>query len=266
MLSFLGHHLEKSSRQSNHVVVLLHAFPLSSEMWKPQLECLSQAGYSVLAPNVYGIEGSEPRQDWTMRQYAESVHQLVEHFGFTSVSLVGVSMGGYQAFAFQRRYPQMTVSMILSDTRAESDTDEAREKRFEFIEALKQRGISEAKARMIPKLLGQTTHATEPEIAGRLSVMIERHRVEAVIEQLKALASRPDFTSHLASIECPVLVIVGEEDVLTPPSVAKSMVEKLPHAHLEIIPRAGHLPNLEQPEIFNTLMLKHLQQLTLANA
>jgi len=158
------------------------------------------------------------------------------------------------------------VSMILSDTRAESDTDEARKKRFEFIEALKQHGISEAKARMIPKLLGETTHATEPEIAGRLSVMIERHRVEAVIEQLKALASRPDFTPHLATIECPVLVIVGEEDVLTPPSLAKSMAEKLPHARLEIIPRAGHLPNLEQPEIFNALMLKHLQQVTLANA
>lgn len=266
MLSFLGHHLEKPSRQSDHVVVLLHAFPLSNEMWRPQLAALSEAGYSVIAPNVYGIEGSEPREDWSMRQYAESVHELVARFGFTSVSLVGVSMGGYHAFAFERRYPQMVASMMLCDTRADADTDAAREKRFEFIAALKQRGISEAKARMIPKLLGQTTHATEPELAGRLSVIIERHRVQAIIEQLKALAHRPDSSAHLSAIRCPTLVVVGEEDELTPPSIAKSIADAIPNARLEIIPKAGHLPNLEQPEQFNALMLQHLQKATLANA
>ncbi|MCS7014264.1 MAG: alpha/beta hydrolase [Chloroherpetonaceae bacterium] len=266
MLAFIGHHLEKPSRQSNHVVLLLHAFPLSNEMWKPQLAALSEAGHSVLAPNVYGIGGSEPRTDWTMRHYAEALHELVTRFGFTSVSLIGVSMGGYQAFAFQRRYPDMVASMMLCDTRADADTDEARNRRFEFIEALKQNGISEAKARMIPKLLGKTTHAENPELAGQLSVIIERHRIEPVIEQLKALAHRPDSTSHLSSIHCPTLVVVGEEDELTPPALAKSMAEKIPNAQLEIIPKAGHLPNLEQPERFNELMLKHLQKLTFANA
>lgn len=266
MLSFVGYHLEKPSRQSNHAVVLLHAFPLSAEMWRPQLDALNAAGYSVLAPNVYGIEGSEPRTDWTMRHYAESLHELLSHFGFTSVSLIGVSMGGYQAFAFQRRYPDMVASMMLCDTRAESDTDDARNRRFEFIEALRQNGISEAKARMIPKLLGKTSHTENPELAGQLSVIIERHRIEAVIEQLKALAHRPDFSAHLSAIHCPTLVVVGEEDELTPPSLAKSIAEKIPNAQLEIIPKAGHLPNLEQPEQFNRLMFKHLQKAVLANA
>ncbi len=266
MLSFLGHHLEKPHRQSDHVVILLHAFPLSSEMWRPQLGVLQEAGYSVIAPNVYGIEGSEPRTDWTMRQYAESVHELVTKLGFTSVSLIGVSMGGYHAFAFERRYPHMVASMMLCDTRAEADTDEAREKRFEFIEALKVRGISEAKARMIPKMLGVTAHANEPELAGFLSVIIERHRVEAVIEQLKAMAHRPDSSVHLSAIHCPTLVVVGEEDVLTPPEVVRTIAERIPNAQLEIIPQAGHLPNLEQPERFNALMLQHLQKAALANA
>lgn len=141
-----------------------------------------------------------------------------------------------------------------------------KKKRFEFIEALKARGISEAKARMIPKMLGDTTHANEPELAGFLSVIIERHRVASVIEQLKAMAHRPDSSVHLSAIRCPTLVVVGEEDVLTPPEVVRTIAERIPNAQLEIIPQAGHLPNLEQPERFNALMLQHLQKVALANA
>jgi 3-oxoadipate enol-lactonase len=262
-LSFTGHHLD-AKRDS--LVVLLHAFPLSAAMWQSQLDALKHAGYPAVAPHVFGVGDSPKKQNWSMDDYADALRELISSLSFKHATLVGVSMGGYQAFAFYRKFPDMVRSLVLSDTRADSDTDAARQSRKEFIAALEKNGIDEAVSRMASKLLGETTKQTEPQLTVFITDLIRQNSSSAVIEQLKALAGRADSGDLLANISVPTLVVVGEEDVLTPPDLARTIHAGVKNSMLKIIPKAGHLPNLESPNVFNEHLLAHLETLSPANA
>ncbi|KER09669.1 MAG: hypothetical protein HY22_09995 [[Candidatus Thermochlorobacteriaceae] bacterium GBChlB] len=261
-LSFVGHSLDSPlESRPRSVVVLLHAFPLSAAMWQPQLDALHRAGVPVVAPNVFGVGGSPEKQNWSMSDYADALYDLISSLGFTQATLVGVSMGGYQAFAFYRQYPHATRSLVLSDTRAEADTDTARQSRMEFIAAIEKNGVEEAVTRMVPKLFGETTKQTKPQLTELASTIIRGNTATAVIDQLKALAGRADSVELLGRISVPTLVVVGEEDVLTPPDLARAIHHGIQASKLVVLPNAGHLPNLETPEAFNEALRLHLETL-----
>ena len=139
MLTYLSAEMAKSGAQG-YAVLLLHAFPLSATMWQSQIDALEKAGITVIAPNAYGIDGSAEKKDWTFTDYAHELSTLLESLGVKRVTVVGLSMGGYQAFEFYRLYPDKTVSLVLCDTRADGDTPEARAGREEFIKAVKAGG------------------------------------------------------------------------------------------------------------------------------
>ena len=246
---------------SEPAVVLLHAFPLHAGMWAPQLEHLS-TGRRVIAPDFLGFGGSDAPDSmyrYTMLGYADLLAGLLDHLGLVRVVLCGLSMGGYVAFAFLRQYPERVSALVLAATRAAADTTAAFERRTDQQDQIAGIGTAALLEVLLAGLLSDHTRAT------RLDLVEQTRRLMAnpaagYIGALEAMKHRPDATGELAGITVPTLVMVGEDDTLSPPDVARSMLDGIPGAELAVLPRAGHLSNLEAPEEFNAAVTDFLSR------
>ena len=257
MLNFTG-----SAGGDAGTVVLLHAFPVSAAMWEAQTACLRESGYGVIAPNVYGFDGTPGKPGWSMDDYAHDLARLLDSIGCTGkVTIVGLSMGGYQAFAFYRLYREKTASLVLCDTRANADSPEAGAQRMEFRKAVEKNGSGEAADRMLPNFFTKEASISNPELILKTREMILRQPADAISEAMRAIAERPDSTALLPEIACPVLIMNGSEDTVTTPETAASMHTLIPGSRLELLADASHLSNIEQPALFIQLLLEHLESL-----
>jgi 3-oxoadipate enol-lactonase len=247
-------------------VLFLHAFPLGGAMWAPQLDRVP-AGWRFLAPDLRGFGGSDrgvvpdATGATSLDDHVVDVRDLLGALGVRDAVIVGLSMGGYVAQAFVRHARQGVRALVLCDTRSEGDTAEARENRTRMRAAIAAEG-ARAAGTMIAKLLGPSTRRDHPQLQGRVRELIERNAPGGLDDALVALLTRPDMTPWLREIECPVQVIVGEEDEVSPVAVHRRMQREIRGASLATIPRAGHLSNLEQPEAFNELLHRFLAGLT----
>jgi len=242
-------------------VLLLHAFPVSAQMWEPQLAPLAESGYRVVAPYVYGFDSSPSRPGWSMEDYARDLARLVEALGWSSATVVGLSMGGYQALAFYRLYPELVDSLVLCDTRANADSPEVLAGRQQFRQAVMEKGSEEAAARMVPNFFAKESYASNQPLIEKTRESIVRQTPEEISEAMRAIAERKDSTELLTEIACPTLIINGMEDIVTTTEVAAEMHALIPGSKLELIPEAGHLSNLDQPAMFNGILLEHLRGL-----
>ncbi|MBZ0256332.1 alpha/beta hydrolase [bacterium] len=243
----------------NTPVILLHAFPLNRSMWRFQLDGLSDQAY-LLAPDLPGFgESALSDEPASMSLYVQQLITFMDEQKIEQAVLVGCSMGGYILFEFWRMMPRRVLGLILCDTKAEADTDEARQNRLDLADAVRKNGTSQLAQAMPEKLLGKTTQGNKTELVTEISEIIKSTNPEAVAQAQLAMASRPNSTQTLESIITPTLIIVGEEDLLTPPQAALSMHEKIPTSKFEIIPNAGHLSPLEQPDAVNNAITDFLQ-------
>ena len=240
-------------------IVFLHAFPLSARMWTPQLQALP-VGWRGVAPDLRGF-GRSPRGTRPARHvgdHAEDVLALIDAIGGGPAVLAGLSMGGYIAFECWRRRPASIRGLVLADTRAEADTDEARAKRVANQQQAGRAGTGAVIDAMMPGLLGASTQTADPHVAVQVRQWAMENAADGVIDALEALRTRPDSRPTLATITCPTLVVVGEEDTLTPPDLSRVIANGVTGVTLVEIPRAGHLANVEQPEAFNAALTKWL--------
>lgn len=235
-------------------LVLLHAFPVNRALWARQREELASR-YRVITPDFRGHgESSVPDEDSSMERLAEDVRGLLDELGLRRVVLGGLSMGGYVSFAFYRRYPERVVALILADTRADADSEEGRRGRAELAAVAEKEGSAAVAERLLPKLLGASTHARQPQVVEAARKMIQSTSPAGIVRALAGMAARPDSSALLPLIQCPTLIVVGEEDTLTPPSESEAMAAAIPGARLEKLVGAGHLSNLEQPIPFNSAL------------
>jgi 3-oxoadipate enol-lactonase len=244
-------------------LVLLHAFPLGRAMWKPQVAAFS-GDHRVLALDLRGFGGSRPFDGPpSVDQLADDVAALLDDRGVVQPAIVGgLSMGGYAALAFARRHPGRLRALILADTRAEADTPEAKANRDQLIAFASSNPPAAVLEQMLPRLLGARTRAERPAVAEEARRLAAAQTPAGIVGALQALRDRPDAGPYLARVAVPTLVLVGDEDVLTPPDAARSLAGRIPGSHLEVIPGAGHLSNLEQPGAFNALVRQFLEQLS----
>jgi pimeloyl-ACP methyl ester carboxylesterase len=233
-------------------LVLLHAFPLSSAMWLAQREGLA-AKFRVLTPDLRGFGGSalgtdEPSVD----AMADDVAALLDDRGVDRAIIGGHSMGGYVALAFCRRHPDRVLGAVLADTKATADTDEARDARLRTAERLEADGTVEVLlADLLPRLVGPTTMRTRALVYGRVRGLVQSAPPQAAAWAQRAMAARPDSLDALAGFRPPVLVLHGTEDAIITEDDARTMAQALPNAELIVIPGAGHLTAVEQPQLFN---------------
>lgn len=245
-------------------LVLLHAFPLDQRMWDEQIAAFASR-LRVVTFDWRGF-GESTLGDGasTMEVFADDVARLLDALAIERATICGLSMGGYAALAFYRKYAERVAALILADTRPGTDTEEGKRGRYEMAELARRSGASALVDKMIPKLLGPVTQQTKPQVVERVRTMIEGNNAEGIARALIGMAERADSTELLARIECPALVIVGSDDGITPPSEAEKMSQAISGARLVTIAGAGHLSNLEQPDEFNRAVAGFLLTDTLA--
>src|SRR5437660_483845 len=233
-------------------VLFLHAFPLNRSMWSGELVALLQEErYRLVALDWRGFGESDITSNIsTMEQFADDVAGLMDVLGMQDAILCGLSMGGYVAFAFLRKYPQRVRGLILADTRPGADTAEGRANRENVARVAETQGTGAIANLQLPKLISENTRQQHPEVEARIRQMINAATPQGIAAASRGMAQRADSTDLLAAITCPTLVLVGEQDVLTPPNVAQDYASNIPNAQFVVIPNAGHLSNLEQQEAF----------------
>jgi len=231
-------------------VVLIHAFPLDASLWDPQLS-EAPAGFRFITPDVPGFGRSTDAPARSMDDIARSVLRVLDHERVDRAVIGGMSMGGYVTLALYRMAPERFAGMILADTRATADSDQQREARRKMLAAVRDGGPSAVADEMLPKLLGATTQRERPELAKTVRAMIEGNSADAIAGALEAMMGRPDSTPLLRAISVPTLVICGAEDVLTPPSDSEALHAGITGSRLAILNGAGHLSNIESPDMFS---------------
>jgi pimeloyl-ACP methyl ester carboxylesterase len=257
-----GMTLAFNDRGTGFPIVFLHAFPLNRTMWAKQEDALSSQ-FRVITIDLRGHgESDAPLWHYSLDQAADDVHGLLDYLSIRQAVFVGLSMGGYILFAFHRKFADRVKGMVLADTRAQADTDEGKQVRFEMAQIAYKQGARAIADMMIPKLLSPATIQTRPELVQHVRTMIEGNQVSGIAGDLMAMAERPDSIPLLRRITCPAQIIVGELDLPTPPSDATLMAHRIPNAHLAIIPGAAHLSNLERPDLFNETVRSFVADIT----
>jgi pimeloyl-ACP methyl ester carboxylesterase len=240
-------------------VVLLHAFPMSSLMWEPQLSALH--AYRVLAPDFRGFGGSPLQWPWFVEHAVDDVVETLEAARVEKAVFVGLSMGGYVALRAIEKKPTLVRALVLCDTRAEPDANENKIKRAAAVDFIRSHGVPAFLEPFLKDGLYEETHTRRPSVVDFLRKAAAAASPDAVVSALAALAARGDATPALGKIVVPTLVMVGSHDKLTPLTLAESMRTKIPGAELHVVPDAGHFSNVENPAVFNERLLSFLKRL-----
>lgn len=243
-------------------VVFIHGYPLGRWMWAPQIAGLADAA-RVIAPDLRGHgDSSATAGEYTMDLLADDIHAMLDILAIKKpVVLCGLSMGGYVALAFCRRYPQRVAGLVMAASRASADAPETRANRDKTMALAKEKGLPAIVEQMLPKMMAPQTYQTKPELVERVRLIMEAVSLDGVLGDQAGMKNRPDSLPTLAAFDKPLLIIQGEEDQFAPREVAEAMKNAAPQARMALIPAAGHLPNLEQPELFNQVLREFLKQL-----
>jgi 3-oxoadipate enol-lactonase len=241
-------------------LVLLHGFPLDSRMWASQLPDLASHA-RVIAPDFRGFGQSTPTGPFTLDQLADDVHALADHLRLKNFVLAGLSMGGYIALAYVKRYPDTLRGLILVDTQAGADSHESRQNRDRMIAAAREHGTRPVADAMLGKLIPEATAKSRPQLVRDLRQMMDTTSPQTVAHALAAMRDRADHTATLSTIDVPTLIVVGDQDAITPPDVARKMQEKIPASQLKIITGSGHMSPMEQPAQVNAAISDFLVRL-----
>lgn len=228
-------------------LVLLHAFPQTRAMWKRQLEALS-SDFRVLCPDLPGFGESRSSSTCSVESMADDIAAWLKYLRIEKAIIGGVSMGGYVALALARRHPQVLAGLLLASTRADADSEEAHANREKMIAFARQNEARAVLEKMAPRLFASSS---PPELVREAALIAEPIPRETIVATLQALRDRPDARPALASIEAPTLVLVGEQDQVSPPDAAREMEHAIPNSHLQVLASAGHFAHLEAPEAWS---------------
>ena len=207
-------------------------------------------GWHVIAADLTTVV----KPDATIDDYAGDIIDLLDGLHVEDAVIGGLSMGGYVTFGIVRHAPRYIRGLILADTRSQADTPEGVEGRRKMLKLLHDQGPAAIADQMLPRLIGETTKATKPDVAEQLKAIILSNSTETIGAAINALMTRPDATPLLASVHVPTLIVAGEEDLLTPPALSEEMHRGIAGSQLAIIPKAGHMANLEQTQAFNEVV------------
>jgi pimeloyl-ACP methyl ester carboxylesterase len=253
-----GRRLRYLQAGSGWPLILLHAFPLSADLWRPQLDRVA-SGWQFLAPDLRGFGGSAPPPArLTMDDMAADVSGFMDALEIDRALIGGLSMGGYVTMALYRVAPERFTGMVLANTKASLDTPEGRAAREQMIDLVRRHGASAVADQMLPKLLGATSRSARPFLEPLVRRLIEGNSAEGIEAAIHAIKDRPDSLPTLEHAAVPALVITGDEDVIIPVSESEAMQRVMPRSQLVVLTAAGHLSNLEVPDDFSEALRNFL--------
>ncbi len=242
----------------NKPIVLIHGFIFDSSLWTRQLPAL-QDDFTLIVPDLRGF-GESINCDGmiTMESYADDILELIKELKLEKPVIAGLSMGGYAALRIAERHPEMFSAIILFDTRATGDSNEAKVKRAAGVRVIKAGGLRMYATALMESVFSGKFKENEPD---EFQGFIERGssiKPEGAIGALLAMMGRTDTTSFLESTGLPVLAICGEHDALTPSAEMTAMMKNVKNGELHIIPGAGHAAPFEEPEACNHILKNFL--------
>lgn len=242
-------------------VVLLHGYPFNRTMWRDQVDELKRH-HRIIVPDLRGHgETTVTPGVVTMEDMARDVAALLESLEVSRPLVGGLSMGGYVALAFCRLFPSKVRSLMLADTRAQGDTEEAKRNREVQAEKALREGMEGIADELLPKLLAPETVSQRPDIVKRVRDMIVATNPEGAVAALRGMAQRPNRIPFLSNIIAPTLIIVGSKDTLTPIADAELMHREIGGSRLRVMEGAGHVSNLEKPDEFNRALVEFLRDI-----
>lgn len=245
------HYVDIGSNTVKPPIVLVHGFPFSLEMWKPQIEFL-KSKYRVIAYDIRGHGNSDDGDgQYTIELFVDDLIALLDHLKIEKAVLCGLSMGGYIALRTVERNPERVSSLVLCDTGPQADTNEVKFRRSANIKLIKTDGVKAFAENFIKALFSSASIKSKPFEVEAIRRIIEANSEIGICGTLLALAGRTDTTNSLDQIRVPTLIMVGEEDNITPPKLSELMDSRISGSYFYVVKNAGHLSNLENPDDFN---------------
>jgi pimeloyl-ACP methyl ester carboxylesterase len=239
-------------------VLFIHGFPLAGEMWRPTVERLGDR-WRCIVPDLRGHGQSSVSESVTIAQFAADLAELLDKLGENQPAVVvGLSMGGIIAFDFFRRHRARVRALVLVDTRANAETAEGIARRNALADAALRDGSRVVADAMIDAVFAP---GVSPALRAYWYDLMSRTPPAGVAAAARALARREESFSTLPQIDCRTLVVVGAEDSLTPVETLREIHEGIRGSRFAIIPAAGHLPPVEQPEQFAQVLQDFLERL-----
>lgn len=240
-----------SSSDPEASIIFIHGFPFSREMWRRQLDSLP-AQIQGIAYDIRGFgESQTSHHFFSIDLFAKDLLALMDHLAISKAVLCGISMGGYIALRFAELFPRRVSGLILSDTNAVADSNEAKVKRFASIDQVLTGDKEAFTAAFLKNVFSDSTFGSKNPVVEEIEKVILSTPDTTICAALMALASRTDTTEILNGLEVPALIIRGAEDKLMTEAQALQLSENIRLSYSVVIPNAGHLPNLENPGDFN---------------
>jgi len=241
------------------VIIFIHGFPFNMSIWNRQVESLRNY-CRVITYDIRGFGNSDAgTEDFTVDLFAKDLISLMDALKIEKTIVCGLSLGGYIALNAYKNYPGRFSALILSDTTCKADTSEAKEKRIKAIENIKTNGAEKYADESIKNLFAPESFNNKVKEIDAAREMIMKTPVQSLCKGLFALSVRTETCSILKKINLPVLILVGEEDIITPPAAAKFMHDKIKSSILEVLEHAGHLSNMENSEVFNNHLMRFIE-------
>lgn len=234
-------------------LIFVHAFPLSSEMWESQFAFFDN-DYRVISYDVRGLGRSVQKENqFMMDSYADDFIKISEHLNLRSVNAVGLSMGGYIIQKALLKNSDLFNTVTLADTRLERDSNEGLDARASAIKEIKSGKRNEFTYAFIKKLVSNE-NLKNKDLMERIKSIVDENTNEGICGALLALATRTDNSGAFKNYEVPVLVIVGEHDVLTPIDASLKIKDEFKNSEMHVIKDSGHLSNMENSNEFNNVL------------
>ncbi|KAB8139783.1 alpha/beta fold hydrolase [Chloroflexia bacterium SDU3-3] len=245
-----GRALHYREAGAGEALLLIHALPMGSAMWEAQIEALAPY-VRVIAPDLPGFGKSARAEGIDMAGYADTMVGLLDQLGVEKAAVCGLSLGGYVALAMLRAHPQRLRTLIFANSRVPADSEEAKAKRAENIALTLADGPDALADRMLPTLLSP---AAPDALKAHVRSIIATNPREGLADAIRAIAGRPDSSDLLADIQVPTLLIGGEHDTIATEAELQELSTHIAESHVAVLPGAGHLSNMEQPEAFSTVL------------
>ncbi len=241
-------------------IIFIHGFPFNKTMWNMQMDALKD-NFRVIAYDVRGHGNSdEGDEEFSIELFASDLIGLMDELDIDKAILCGLSMGGYIALNAFENHPKRFEALVLCDTQCIEDTPETKEKRMKALYSIKENGMEEYANESINNLFAPESYTSKKDEVAAIREMIVNTSKESVYKTLLALAHRSSACNKLQHINVPVLVMVGNEDRITPPAASRLMHAKIENSVMFTIVHAGHVSNMENPEVFNEHLIAFLHQ------
>ncbi|MEN9907870.1 MAG: hypothetical protein RLZZ540_1011 [Bacteroidota bacterium] len=247
--------------EGNVPIIFLHGFPFDKSMWQGQLDFLKSA-YRVIACDIRGFgKSTDEKSPLSIDLFTDDLIAFMDQLNIEKAIVCGLSMGGFITLNAHQRFPNRFEALILADTQCIADTAEVKEKRYDAIREIEVNGIANFNEGFIKKVLHKDSFTSKKELVEELRSVVFSNSEHIIQQGLVALAERSETCSTLDKINIPTLIICGREDIVTPLAESQSMKACIKGAILQIIEKAGHVSNLEQPDEFNQHLLDFLTPL-----